>query len=55
MAEMEARALREHRELVDAVCDGRPVDAGVVARRHVGIDLELLERAMLRAGQVPRG
>ncbi|WP_083263629.1 FadR/GntR family transcriptional regulator [Curtobacterium sp. ER1/6] len=55
MAEMEARALREHEELVDAVCDGRPGDAGVVARRHVGIDLELLERAMLRAGQVPRG
>jgi len=53
MAEMEARALREHEALVDAVCDGATVTAGQIARRHVGIDLELLERAMLRAGQVP--
>lgn len=53
MAEMEERALREHEGLVDAVCAGSAVDAGVLARRHVGIDLELLERAMLRAGQVP--
>ena len=53
MAAMEARALREHEALVDAVCAGRAVDAGTIARRHVGIDLELLEQAMLRAGQVP--
>ncbi|MDM7890128.1 FadR/GntR family transcriptional regulator [Curtobacterium caseinilyticum] len=55
MAEMEARALHDHEGLVDAVCDGRAVEAGVLARQHVGIDLELLERAMLRAGQVPTG
>ncbi|MGU3409778.1 FadR/GntR family transcriptional regulator [Microbacterium sp. M1A1_1b] len=55
MADMEQRALREHEELVDAVCDGRAAEAGVIARRHVGIDVELLERAMLRAGQVPQG
>jgi len=53
MAEMEDRALREHEALVDAVCAGRAVEAGEVARRHVGIDLELLERAMRRTGQVP--
>ncbi|MBT2501041.1 FadR/GntR family transcriptional regulator [Curtobacterium sp. ISL-83] len=53
MVEMEVRALREHETLVDAVCGGRAAEAGVVARRHVGIDLELLEQAMLRAGQVP--
>lgn len=53
MAEMEARALREHEHLVDAVCSGRPAEAGDIARRHVGIDLELLEQAMRRAGQVP--
>jgi len=53
MAEMEDRALREHEALVDAVCAGRAAEAGEVARRHVGIDLELLERAMRRTGQVP--
>lgn len=53
MAAMEARALREHEDLVEAVCAGRAVDAGTIARRHVGIDLELLEQAMRRAGQVP--
>jgi DNA-binding FadR family transcriptional regulator len=55
MADMEARALQEHEALVDAVCSGRADEAGVLARRHVGIDVELLELAMLRAGQVPRG
>ncbi len=54
MAAMEDRALHEHEAIVDAVCGGDPVTAGQLARRHVGIDLELLERAMLRAGQVPR-
>ncbi|MFJ4219301.1 FadR/GntR family transcriptional regulator [Curtobacterium luteum] len=53
MAEMEVRALREHEALVEAVCAHRATEAGELARRHVGIDLELLERAMLRAGQVP--
>ncbi|WP_042726927.1 FadR/GntR family transcriptional regulator [Curtobacterium sp. B8] len=55
MAEMEVRALREHEALVEAVCAHRVAEAGELARRHVGIDLELLERAMLRAGQVPTG
>nr|WP_301952578.1 FCD domain-containing protein [Curtobacterium sp. VKM Ac-2852] len=54
MAEMETRALREHESLVDAVCSGRAPEAGVIARQHVGIDVELLERAVRRTGQVPR-
>lgn len=54
MAEMEARALDEHEQLSDAVCDGRALEAGVIARRHVGIDVELLELAVRRTGQVPR-
>ncbi|PYY50275.1 GntR family transcriptional regulator [Curtobacterium sp. MCPF17_050] len=53
MADMEARATRDHEVLVEAVCAGRAAEAGEVARRHVGIDVELLEQAMLRAGQVP--
>ncbi len=53
MAAMEERALHEHEAIVAAVCDGDAVTAGTLARRHVGIDLELLEQAMLRAGQVP--
>ncbi len=53
MAVMEERALHDHEALVDAVCDGRAADAGVIARKHVGIDVELLQQAMLRAGQVP--
>ncbi|MCS5505444.1 GntR family transcriptional regulator [Curtobacterium flaccumfaciens pv. betae] len=54
MAEMETRALHEHESLVDAVCSGRAPEAGVIARQHVGIDVELLERAVRRTGQVPR-
>lgn len=53
MADMEERALHEHEGLVEAVCAGRAAEAGVLARRHVGIDVELLQRAMERAGQVP--
>jgi GntR family transcriptional repressor for pyruvate dehydrogenase complex len=53
MAAMEARATKDHELLVEAVCAGRATEAGAVARRHVGIDVELLEQAMLRAGQVP--
>jgi len=54
MAAMEERALHDHEALVEAVCSGRAAEAGVIARRHVGIDVELLEAAMVRAGQVPR-
>ena len=54
MAEMETRALHEHESLVDAVCSGRAPEAGVIARQHVGIDVELLEQAVRRTGQVPR-
>jgi DNA-binding FadR family transcriptional regulator len=49
MAAMEARALREHDAIVDAIVGGRSDDAESLARAHVGIDLELLEAARLRA------
>lgn len=42
---MEARAEREHGELVDAIVERRADDAGRIAQRHVEIDLELLEHA----------
>ncbi|MBF4613408.1 FadR/GntR family transcriptional regulator [Curtobacterium sp. VKM Ac-1376] len=54
MAEMETRALHEHEALVEAVCSGRATEAGTIARQHVGIDVELLELAVRRTGQVPR-
>jgi GntR family transcriptional regulator, transcriptional repressor for pyruvate dehydrogenase complex len=50
MQEMEARALTEHEELIDAIADGRADDADAVARAHLGIDLELISSAMRRAG-----
>lgn len=65
MRAMEDRALGEHEALVAAIVDGRGDDAEAVARRHVGIDLELLEAARGRAeaaadgddaaGRRPRG
>lgn len=58
MQAMEARALREHRELVAAIGDRRPDDADRIARAHVAIDLELLTAALERTGAraaVPEG
>lgn len=49
MQAMEERALHEHEALVAAIVDGRSDDAEAIARRHVGIDLELLEAARNRA------
>ena len=34
--------------LVDAICDGRATEAAGIAREHVKIDLELLERVLHR-------
>lgn len=39
---MEARAAREHADLVDAIVEGRAEDAGRIAQHHVEIDLDLL-------------
>lgn len=52
---MEERAMHEHEALVDAIEDGRADDAESIARRHVGIDLELLEAARRRAADVVPG
>lgn len=50
MRAMEQRAVHEHDALVAAIVDGRADDAEELARRHLGIDLELLEAARSRAG-----
>lgn len=50
MREMELRSLRDHEDLVDAICDARADDAANIAREHVKIDFELLEGALRRAG-----
>lgn len=49
MREMELRALADHEALVAAICEGRASDAAAIAREHVKIDLELLERELGRA------
>ncbi|MDY0892226.1 FadR/GntR family transcriptional regulator [Frigoribacterium sp. CFBP9030] len=46
MREMELRALGDHEALVDAICGGRATEAAGIAREHVKIDLELLERVL---------
>ena len=46
MREMELRALAEHEAIVDAISAGRAREAAALARAHVGIDLELLERVV---------
>ena len=46
MREMELRALAEHEQIVEAICAGEAARAAALARRHVGIDLELLERVV---------
>ena len=48
MREMELRALGDHEALVDAICGGRATEAAGIAREHVKIDLELLERVLHR-------
>jgi GntR family transcriptional repressor for pyruvate dehydrogenase complex len=50
MREMELRALAEHEAIVDAICDGHGTRAASLARAHVGIDLELLERVVRGGG-----
>ncbi|MBB2900808.1 DNA-binding FadR family transcriptional regulator [Kineococcus radiotolerans] len=55
MHAMEARALREHRDLVAAVAGRRADDAERIARAHVAIDLELLSAALARTGALPAG
>ena len=55
MAEMETRALARARGARGrGRVRGGHAEAGVIARQHVGIDVELLERAVRRTGQVPR-
>jgi len=54
MRVMEERALHEHEALVAAITAGRSDDAESLARRHVGIDLELLEAARDRARSAVR-
>ncbi|MCU1635471.1 MAG: transcriptional regulator [Cryobacterium sp.] len=49
MGAMEARALADHENLVEAICDRRADDAGRIAREHAHIDLELLEVALKRS------
>lgn len=48
--EMEQRALVDHQNLVDAICEKRFPDAGAIGLAHAGIDMELLEAALHRAG-----
>ncbi|MGB3485292.1 MAG: GntR family transcriptional regulator [Mycobacterium sp.] len=50
MRDMEARAMEEHTQLVDAIADGRGDDADAIARAHLTIDLEHISAAMRRAG-----
>jgi GntR family transcriptional repressor for pyruvate dehydrogenase complex len=50
MREMELRSLRDHVNLVEAICDSRADDAANIAREHVKIDFELLEDALRRSG-----
>lgn len=50
-AAMEARATREHTELVEHIVAGRVTDAGNLARHHALIDRELIELARARAEQ----
>jgi len=51
MREMELRALAEHEAIVAAIGDGRAAEAARLARAHVGIDLELLERVVQGGGE----
>ena len=52
MREMELRALADHEALVAAICEGRAADAAAIAREHVKIDLELLERELGRSDAI---
>jgi GntR family transcriptional repressor for pyruvate dehydrogenase complex len=53
MQEMEARALADHEQLVDAITEGRADDASRIAREHAKIDFELLEAALRTSGTAP--
>ena len=50
MRTMEERALVDHENLVDAICDQRESDAGSIAFEHARIDIELMADVLLRAG-----
>lgn len=49
MLQMEARALRDHEELVRAIIDQRAGEAAHLGREHARIDLELLEAVLERS------
>jgi len=53
MRAMELRALTDHENLVAAICEQRPTDAGTIALEHARLDLEMLEEALSWAG--PQG
>lgn len=46
--EMEARALSDHEQIVALIRSGQAEQAGVLARRHALIDLDLLAQARRR-------
>ena len=48
--EMEQRALVDHHNLVNAICERRGTAAESIGREHARIDIELLEVALQRAG-----
>lgn len=50
MRAMEARALVDHVNLVDAIAAGHADEATAIGREHAKIDLELLESALHRSG-----
>jgi GntR family transcriptional repressor for pyruvate dehydrogenase complex len=50
MRTMEARALVDHINLVDAIAAGNADEASTIGREHAKIDIELLESALKRAG-----
>lgn len=50
MPAMEARALSDHVQMIDAIAAGHGDDADALAREHGTIDFELITTAMRRAG-----
>lgn len=49
MREMEARALADHENLVEAICEGDSERAGTIGTEHAQIDFELLQAALREA------
>lgn len=50
MRAMEARALVDHINLVDAISAGHAAEASAIGREHAKIDIELLEAALRQSG-----